>query len=317
MEKVKRSSSSAMIISLLIAVALWAYVAYQESTETTRWIKNVPITVIGTEELDKSGFSVVETDRTAVDVKLKGDRSNLAKVGSGDITVLLDVSEIIAAGQTSLSCDISVDKKNIDIADAKKSSVVVTAEKITTDIYPVSTNIVGEASKGYSVFEPSAYPTEVTIRGAESVVSSVASVSTKSVSVSGVSSSNSVTVGLTAFDEDGKAVSGVTFEPASVEVSYIVLKEKSVPLEIVLNGVPFGKKVTYEPQTVKVYGDAAALAEVSAIKTEAVDASGIKDGDVLSLSLTLPYGIHASSRGDIVEVSFTVTDELPPPLPQE
>lgn len=317
MEKVKRSPTSAMIVSLLIAVALWAYVAYQESTETTRWIKNVPITVIGTEELDKSGFSVVETDRTSVDVKLKGDRSNLAKVGSGDITALLDVSEIIAAGQTSLSCDISVDKKNIDIADARKSSVVVTAEKITTDIYPISTNIVGEAAKGYSVFEPSAYPTEVTVRGAESVVSSVASVSTKSVSVSGVSSSNSVTVGLTAFDEDGKAVSGVTFEPASVEVSYIVLKEKSVPLEIDLNGVPFGKKVTYEPQTVKVYGDAAALAEVSAIKTEAVDASGIKDGDVLSLSLALPYGIHASSRGDIVEVSFTVADELPPPPPQE
>lgn len=310
MEKiVKNSSTVYKIISVLIAVILWAYVAFQENTEMTWWVRNVPITIVGTEILDQNGYYITETDQSTIDVKIKGERSVLAKVTAADITAILDVSTVIAAGSTTLSCDVSVDKKNVDISDTRKNSIVVTAEKITTDIYPVSTNIVGAPAKGYGIFEPSTNPTEVTVRGSESIVGSIASVSTKSVSVSGVSSSNSVTVGLTAFDADGKAVSGVTFEPASVEVSYTVLKEKSVSLVVPLIKVPYGKKVTYEPQTVKIYAAPEDIASVTEVRTEAVDVSLLEDGGKLSLSLSLPYGVYASEQGgDIVAVTFKIED---------
>lgn len=310
MEKIVKDSRTVYkIISVLIAVILWAYVAFQENTEMTWWVKNVPITVIGTETLDQNGYYITDTDRSTIDVKLKGDRSSVAKITAADITVLLDVSAVIAAGNTTLSCDVSVDKKNVDVSDTRKNSIVVTAEKITTDIYPVSINIVGAPAKGYSVFEPSTNPTEVTVRGAESIVSTIASVSTKSVSVNGVSSGNSVTVGLTAFDDEGKAVSGVTFDPASVEVSYTVLKEKSVSLFVPLIKSPPGKRVTYEPQTVKIYAAPDDLAAVSEVRTDAVDVSLLEDGDSLSLSMSLPSGVYASEQGgDIVEVTFKIED---------
>ncbi len=305
MEKIEKKST--VIISLLIAVGLWAYVAYQDNPEMTRWIRNVPITVVGTEILDQNGFSVIDADSTTVDVKLKGERIALTKVDVSDISAILDVSSIAAAGTSTLSCDVSVNKKNVDISDTKKNSITVTAEKIITDIYPVSTNIVGTPAKGYSLFEPSSSPTEVTVRGAESIINRIASVSTKSVSVNGVSSSNSATVGLTAFNEDGTALSGVTFDPASVEVSYTVLKEKSVSLSVPLSKLPPDKKITYEPQTVLVYGYPEALASLSEVRTETVDASLLSDGSTLNLSLSLPYGIYASEQGgDIVKVTFGI-----------
>ncbi len=310
MEKtVKSSSAINKVVSILIAVILWTYVSYQESPETTRWIKNVPITLIGTEALDEKGFSIVETDRTSLDVKLKGDRADLTRIGSGDISVYLDASEVIAAGETTLSCHVSIDKKNVDIADVRKNTVAVTAEKITTDIYPVNASIVGEPSRGYKVFEPSIYPTEVTVRGAESIVSRVASVSTKSVSVNGISRSIPVTVGLTAYDSDGTPLSGVTFEPAAVEVNYTVLKEKIAAINVELYNVPAGKEISYEPAEIKIYASADVLASVTEIKAEAVDASKLKDGDSLNLKLTIPYGVRTEPDVPEIKLGFKVENE--------
>lgn len=309
MEKIKQNSTTFYkILSVLIAVVLWAIVAYQEDTVMTRWIKNVPVTVVGADVLDQNGYFITEIDRTTVDVKIKGDRIPLSKITAKDISAMLDVSGISAVGKATLSCDISVDKKNIDISDSRKNTFVVTAEKIVTDIYPVSVNIVGSPAKNYEVFESSTYPSEVTVRGAQSIVSSVYSVSTKSVSVNGVNSGNSVNVGLTAFDEEGKAVSGVTFDPASVEVSYTVLREKTVPLVMVPDKLVLGKKISYEPQDVKIYGEAEVLNSITEIKTVPVDTSKITNGATVTAALSLPYGISAAS--DTLPITFTVETEI-------
>ncbi|MCH5187322.1 MAG: hypothetical protein J1F63_02875 [Oscillospiraceae bacterium] len=307
MEKIVKSKTLYKVLSLLIAIVLWIYVSYQEMPDSSRWLYDVPITIVGADTLDQNGLYVLETDRTTVDVKLEGPRADLPKVATGDITARLDVSAIEAAGTTSLTCDISVNKKNIDVASARHNSITVTAEKITTDLFPVSIDISGTPAAGYTVFEPSVYPTEVTVRGAESLVNSVASVSTKSVSTSHVTRSNTVNVGLTAFDANGKAISGLTFEPSSVEVSYIVLREKSVSLNIPLRNVPAEKRVTYDPQTIKIYGDIETLANITEISCDAVDVHQLSDGETLSLPLSLPGGVYAEG-GELIDVIFNITD---------
>ncbi len=310
MEKItKNPSLFYKILSVFIAVVLWAIVAYQENTEMTRWINNVPIVVTGSDVLDQNGYCVTDVSRTTLDVKIKGERLPLAKITSKDISVKLDVSGISSSGVSTLSCDINVDKKNIDVSDSRKNSIEVSVEKIITDICPVSVNIVGVPSKGYDLVESSVSPTEVTVRGSQSALASVSSVSTKSVSVSGISSSNSVTAGLTAFDADGKAITGVTFEPSSVEVSYTILKEKTVPLAVVQDELLLGKKITYEPQTVVIYGEPDVLAGITEIKTLPVDISSVSDKEVVKASLDLPQGI--TSGDGTVDITFTIENETP------
>ncbi len=302
MEKVKSSKTLYKIISVLIAIILWVFVSYQETPTSHRWIKNVPVTIVGADVLDQNGLYVVATDRSTVDVRVEGNRSDLSKVVAGDITARLDVSALEAAGNASLTCDVTVDRRNVEVTGARHSSILVTAEKISTDLFPVSAELTGSPAAGYRVFEPSVYPTEVSVRGAESLVHSVASVSTKSVSVSRVTRGNTVNVGLTAYDENGKVIPDVTFEPSSVEVSYTVLREKSVPLNIPAVNVPAGKTVSFDQTTVKIYGSAAALSGVSEISAEPVDASALSDGDEISVSLALPEGIYASDEAGTLNV---------------
>lgn len=309
MEKIKDNSATLYkVLSVLIAVVLWAIVAYQEDIEMTRWIKNVPVTVVGTEELDKNGYAVTDIDKTTIDVKIKGERIPLSKITAKDITARLDISSVSTAGRATLSCDISIDKKNLDVSDSRKNSFVVTTEKIVTDIYPVMVNIVGTPAKNYAVFDAAASPAEITVRGPQSVVSAVSYVSTKSISISGINTSSSVNAGLTAFDEEGKALSGLTFEPASVEVSYNVLREKTVSLVMVPDQLVFGKKITYQPQTVKIYGEADVLSDITEIRTLPVSVAKINDGDTVDATLSLPEGVLAEN--EIIPITFGVENDM-------
>lgn len=307
MEKVKKSSNTVLKIgSLLLAIILWAYVAYQDETVRTLWLKDIPITVVGTDALSEAGFYVTGTSRTSIDVKLRGNRTALSHVETDDLTVTLDVSDIRREGETAVICEVTAAPNNIDVVSTRHGTVTVSAEEIITDIYPLSARIVGSPAEGYSVFDPTLSYSEIAVRGPKSVVSSVASVTTKSVSVNGVTQSGSVSIGLTAYDAEGNSLSGVTFEPATVDVSYSILREKTVPLKISLTNIPIDSEVTYSPTTIKIYGSADALAGVDGVTSAPLDVSRAEDGSVLSVSINVPDGVRLQAQDNAVEVTVSV-----------
>ncbi len=308
MEKVKRkgSNTTPKIVSLLLAIALWAFVAYQDDTERTSWFRDIPITVIGSDALSEAGYYVTGTGRTSIDVKLRGSRNALSRVETDDIKVTLDVSDIHREGDTAVVCEVNAEPNNIDVVSTRYGTVTVSAEEIVTDTYPISVRVVGSPAEGYSVFDTVLSNNEITVRGPKSIASTIASVTTKSVSVSGVTQSGSVSVGLTAYDAEGNSISGVTFVPSTVEVSYNVLREKTVPLKISLTGIPYDKDITYSPTTIKVYGSADALAGTDVLTSAPLDVSSAEDGDILSVTLNVPEGLRLQNEGNAVEITVNV-----------
>ncbi len=307
MEKMKKGSNIPLkIFSLVLAFVLWSYVAYQDETVRTTWVKDVPITVVGSDSLSEAGYYVTGTSRTSIDVKLMGNRTALSRVKSDDITVVLDVSDIRREGETAVICEVTAAPNNIDVVSTRHGTVTVSAEEIITDIYPISARIVGSPAEGYSIFDPSLSYSEVSVRGPKSVISLISSVATKSVSVSGVTQSGSVAVGLTAYDAEGNSLSGVTFEPSTVDVAYSILREKTVPLKISLTNIPIDKNVSYSPTSIKVYGSADALSTVDTVTSAPLDVSGAENGDVLSASLNVPSGVRLQTEDNAIEVTVSV-----------
>lgn len=308
MEKIKRHSNTALkIMSFIMAIVLWAYVAYKDNPEVSHWVRNVPITVIGSEALSDAGFYVTGTSRTSVDVKLKGDRTTISRIRLSDISAVVDVSQIKREGDTALICDVSVNSGNIEVA-SRDITVTVSSEAIITDTYPISIRMVGSPADGYSVFDTGLSYNEVSVRGTKSVISTIASVSTKSVSVNDATLGGTVSVGLTAYDAEGNSISGVTFEPSTVDVIYTVLREKTVPLKISLTKVPADKEISYSPGTIKIYGFADALAPVDSIISVPLDVSGAKDGDVYNARLYVPNGVRLLNEDSTVDITVSVEE---------
>ena len=309
MEKVNHSSNTALkIISLLLAIILWVYVTYQDTTDRTHWFNDVPITVIGSDVLSESGFYVTGTSRTSIDVKLRGNRTDLSRVDIDDITVIMDVSDISREGDTALICEVRDVPNNIEVVSTRNGTVTVSAEEIITDIYPIEVRIVGTPADGYSVFDTSLSSNEVTVRGSKTIVSTIAYVATKSVSINDASQGGNVSVGLTAYDAEGNSISGVTFEPSTVEVSYNVLREKTVPLKISLTKIPINKDIFYSPNTIKIYGSADALSAVDTITSAPLDVSQAEDGDVLSAALNIPAGVRLTTDDSAIDITVSVEE---------
>ncbi len=312
MEKVNGSSNTFLKIgSLILAIALWAYVAYQDTSNISHWFNDIPITIVGADELSAAGYYVTGTNRNSIDVKLRGDRIALSHIKAGDISVLMDVSGIRMEGETAVICDVSVDSNKVEVVSSRHGTVTVSAEEIITDTYPLSIKMVGSPADGYSVFDTTLSSggnvlSEITVRGAKSVVRSVASVSTKSVSVEGSQTGNKVAVGLTAYDAEGNSVTGVSFEPSTVDVTYTVLREKTVPLNIALTKVPVEKEIDYSPKTVKVYGSADVLSRIESISSLPLDVSEAADGDSYSAQLVLPDGARLSTNDSAVDIKVSV-----------
>ena len=134
MEKITRHSNTVLkIVSFILAIVLWAYVAYMDNPDISHWVRDVPITVVGSEALSEAWFFVTGTNRTSIDVKLRGDRTALSKLELSDISVVLDVSEISREGDTAVICDISVNSSRVEVVSSKNATVTVSAEEIITD----------------------------------------------------------------------------------------------------------------------------------------------------------------------------------------
>ncbi len=313
MEKIKKHSNTALkIISLILAIVLWAYVAYQDSPDISHWFDNIPITEIGMDELDASDYHVMSTDHKTIRVKLRGDRTALSKIEPDDINVQLDVSGIRQEGSVPVRLKVTVDSANVSVVSFKPDVVSVTTEKMMTDVIPIELNLVGSPEAGYGIFDKTLSYNgnpikEAAVRGAKSVISSLASVSTRSVSVQGSQKDGVVSVGLMAYNTDGQVVSGVTFEPSSVDVGYTVLKEKSVSLNVALTNIPINKDVTYSPTTIKVYGSEDVLSGIESISSQQpLDVSGAKNGDKYSVQLSLPAGARLITDSSITDITVSV-----------
>ena len=68
------SKTANVILSLIIAVALWSYVIYTIEPTQTRTLVNVPVSIQNEDSLTDRGLAVADSDSIYVDVKVKGKR---------------------------------------------------------------------------------------------------------------------------------------------------------------------------------------------------------------------------------------------------
>ena len=95
-----------LIISIVLAIAIWAYVVGVVDPSTQEKI-TVPVTYANTEELSNQGLEVVSPSKPEVTVVVRGDRSDVKKIEADDIMATLDVSNL-KEGKNDVKVSVSV-----------------------------------------------------------------------------------------------------------------------------------------------------------------------------------------------------------------
>ena len=99
----KNNKVISFLLALVMAFGLWVYVTTVVNPEWENTYRNVAVTLSGESVLEENGLMLIMEEDLTVSVKLSGNRSDLNKINSNNLTITADLSKIKEPGTHQLS----------------------------------------------------------------------------------------------------------------------------------------------------------------------------------------------------------------------
>lgn len=314
------------LLSLLIAFGLWTYVVNNVSKEDTMFLENVPVVFQNEGALENHGLIMTEGTGQTVDLTVTGNRNELMKLHSGNVAVVVNLSQIYDAGRQSLQYTVHYPAEvnsGSFVYTADQNRVTVTLENLLTSNIPLVVQYSGTPAEGYRIFEETETLNSITgdeistvrVAGPASVVKNMTQ-AVLYVDLEGMNQSlRSQPYPFTLCDANGEAVEVpdvnlVTTSVSEVELSLTIQGYKFVPLTAnVIDGKGATEEtssIVYEPAGITITGSDEALALVESINLGTIDLGTYLEDTVITLPINLPEGITSLTEEveAVVHISF-------------
>lgn len=295
-----------LLLSLAISFGLWLYVVTVISPESEATVYNIPVELVGTSNLDAKDLIVIsETGDLRVDLTLRGNRSDLKKLNSANITVIADLSQISHAGEHQLDCSVSFQSGTAEVLAQKPETItLVVAEKLTKPV-PVQVTFIGSVPDGYEADrqDVAMNHTTVTISGPKETIDKIAYAGI-TVDLTGEMTTFVGDYPLTLCGIDGRPIvdnSYVTVNLDDIRAVVQVYKIKRVPLQFVLDFTDSGLQqdmVTIYPvvETITLVGSSDALEKTEDSMVFTIPLSQYSEDATEVFTPTLPEGVQCKEE---------------------
>ena len=291
------------IFSLVVAVLLWMYVMGEVDPAKTSTVSNITVSFMNSDMLAEEGLAPIENENMQISAKIKGKRSLVNDVKRNGMSAYVDVSSC-KEGKNTVEVKINT-PDGISVESMSDEYLTFEVEAIEEAEKPVSISFEGKSgSKSKVPWVLSFMPETVTVSGASSLIDKVSEVR-GTVSVADMSEDHSsweyATV--TAVDEKGNAVAGVSVQDGSVTAEVRILTVKTVTLEVSAENMEDGYEadsISADSQ-IKIVAPAEVLDYVDSIKGTA-DMTGVSDTEThkIKLNFDLPEGVYLYNSNEPV-----------------
>ncbi len=299
-----------LITSVLISIALWVYVINVVNPSSTTTVRNIPVTLTGTDVLYENNLAIDGSGIYTVDITVRASRSDLSTLSADNITATADVSEL-TLGQDYISVEVKVPKE-YTVEDIRSRKIQVYVDELEKKTVPVEPVFTGSQSSGYEATVISLYPGSVEIYGAKNQVDKVGSF-TVSVDASALSYekvTQSVITGQVQ-DKSGNVLPGVRASEPDITVEAANYSTKTVNLNTGYSGEPWaGASVNRisAPDTVTIKGPTEIINRISEIDSVEIDISGIYEDTSVSIVPILPEGVYLSEKDRDIQLVIDLSD---------
>ena len=314
-----KSKIGSFLLSLAIAFGLWYYVISVVSPGSEEWYYDIPVVFEGETVLtDDRGMMITsKSEEVTVDLKLSGNRTDLAKVNKGNITIKVDLAKVYDPGEHELTYTIGFpgDVPNGALTTEIKSpeTIKLSVEKRVKKPVDVQVNFTGSVAENYMADTENRVLDYVTIHvsGPSSVVELIDHAEID-VDLTGRVESISENFRYILCDAQGEPVdvAMVTTDVAEVHLDVKIVRFKQVPLmlQLTYGGGAWEDTVDIqiEPSNISISGSEALLEDVEYIRLGSIDLSTMETDEEISYPITLPEGItNLSERTEaLVKVKF-------------
>lgn len=306
-----------MLLSLVIAFGLWLYVITTVSPGSEDTYYNIPVAMVGETVLTERGMMITDISSQSVTMTLSGNRSDLVKVNSGNISLKADLSQIYEPGsqiQLGYTTSFPGDLPNnaFVIQSQNPGYIYVTVERRVTKDVPVEVQYIGSAPEGYMTDRDSSSldVTSVSASGPESILEQIEKALIQ-VDLTDQRESLSQSFRYTLCDGEGNPVNAELVTTNVEEVRLDLRIQKIKDIELVCNIAPGGGAtednvtVTLSSNTIRVSGSEAvidALGDQLVVGT--INLRDLPTATKLTFPINLPEGVV--NRTGLTEVEADV-----------
>ena len=295
-----------IILAIVIAVSLWAYVLGYENPTTKVTVRDVPIEFVNEDALENSGLTILECSQVTVNISVSGPRTEATKVDASDFNVEADV-EALQLGHNVVRLNVK-GPNNVEIVNVSADKIDINVDQLVTVSKNISAIATGNVDSDMEPYIVDMSKDSINITGAKSLVNKVNRVNAV-IDASKIGNTlKTLSAKLEPVDSAGKLVEGVILADDSINTSVVMHHKKTVTLEVPINN---GDDTSYErsisvPKTIVIIGEDDVLAKITSIKCEEIDMSAYAESTSVILKPILPNGIQVGTDSQNLKAEITV-----------
>ena len=289
----KRTDLIVKIICFFAAFILWFYVMQVDSPEYQESFSSIPVTLTGKDIIESQyKLSVYSGLEHSVEVTVKGRKSEINKVKSGDITASASLAQITESGEYQLNIDVALPSSLTLESISQQTLMVYVDERIsrTVEIRPI-VYLITEAPNQSG--DPIVENPDVTITGPKKLLDDI-DFAQVSIDAGKISVTQNVIAKISLIKTNGEIqplTSNIRLSKSEVSVKIPVYMYKTLPLAVNFRYGYFNDAntdITITPKEVRVKGDPAVLANYDLITVATVDEKRVLDDETQFVALNVP-----------------------------
>ena len=290
----KKGDLQLIILSVLLAILMWAYVLTSTNPTISKTYRNIPITIRNQDKLENGGHTIIGLDEVnSVSVKLEGSRDKILNIKENDIYATLDVGEL-KEGIQAVNIEITA-PNSVNISQVEPSEVNLNVQKVIEKQLPVNVVIADNLKDGKNVEINELSPDKITIKGPINQVSKVDRIEAK-IDDPKYLDGKMHNVPITIVDKDGKNVEDLSKSSDDINVSFTVTETKTVYININLIG-KLDKDYelvssSVNPDAVVLKANGQILKGIDEINTYPINISSLRSNRSGEIKLDLPEGVE-------------------------
>ncbi|MDD4564921.1 MAG: CdaR family protein [Eubacteriales bacterium] len=302
-----KSKTFYKIISVVIAILLWAYVIEVTDPVKNQTISDLPVQLLNAESLADRGLALSGDAEYMVDVLIQGKRADLSRITEGDILAEADLFGY-SIGKNSIPVMVTA-PRGVSIAEVKPLKINVVIEERVEVAKPIRVAFLGQFEEGVEAGQITTKPEVIQVSGAKSEVGAVSHIKAE-VPVSRLTAeSSTIQTRAVAVNDEGDVVQNVRLSSSYIDVTARLNAVKEVPLKVEITGelAPIYELIELNiPESIKIKGDKAALEKIGGLTGAAIDISAISSTSDIPVVIPLPEGIEFAAGYENLTVTISI-----------
>lgn len=311
-DKNKIATFFTVLLAVISAIVLWFFAIDYDSPDYSKTFTNIPIGVTGEAELRQNlGYTLLDQPNLTVDVTIAGKRTDVNRVRASDITAVIDLSSVAAAGENKFSVQITAPNGTTVSSQSVREIRLYVDNFVSRQFMVQVRNMSYVLAENLYIDTVNCSPATVTVWGPENELEKISGAYVD-LELGELVNSVKATANVKLLDLNKREVNNtyIFVENNTVTTSVSVYVEKDIPVKVNLTGGILSSltaDIRCDLQTVRFRGTVEQMENVREYVVN-VDETDTAFDSPIKLSINPPAGITNVSESKYATVLISVPD---------